>query len=143
LLNQFKFTLNEITKDIKEKIEQIELKIKHGEKNIYLNQILNANLLTKNIKKFFTANELSQIMDETNPLSEINHKRKISSFGVGALNKKNAGVNVREINASHFGRICPIETSEGKNAGLILSLTQNAKLNKNGFIEAPFFLRII
>ncbi len=77
-------------------------------------------------------------MEETNPLSELSHKRKISSFGVGALDKKNAGLNIREINPSHFGRICPIETSEGKNAGLILSLAQNTKLNKYGFLQAPF-----
>ena len=100
-------------------------------------------MLTRSIKKFFTSNQLSQILEETNPLSEISHKRKISCFGIGALDRKNTGINIREINSSHFGRICPIETSEGKNAGLILSLAQNAKLNQYGFIQAPFFIRLI
>lgn len=130
--------LIELVKDIKERIEQVELKLRRGKNTILLNEILNPNILTKGIKKFFTANQLSQIMEETNPLAEITHKRKISSFGIGALDKKNAGLNIREIHPSHFGRICPIETSEGKNAGLILSLAKDIKLNKNGFLETPY-----
>lgn len=140
--NQLKPTINDIIKDIKEKIEQIELKTKKGEKIFYMNQIINPNIITKNLKKFFTSSQLSQLLEETNPVSEISHKRKVSSFGVGALEKKNASISVREINTSHFARICPIETSEGKNAGLILSLAQKVKLNKYGFIETPFLMGI-
>ena len=80
------------------------------------------------------------MMEETNPLAEITQKRKISSFGVGALDKNKTNLNVREIHPSQFGRICPIETTEGKNAGLILSLAKNTKINKNGFLETPFYL---
>jgi DNA-directed RNA polymerase subunit beta len=79
-------------------------------------------------------------MDEINPLSEITHKRKVSAFGIGAVDKKKANLNIREIHPSHFGRICPIETAEGKNAGLILSLTRNVNINKYGIIESPFYL---
>lgn len=79
-------------------------------------------------------------MEETNPLTEVTHKRKISSFGIGALDKKNANLEVREIHPSHYGRICPIETAEGKNAGLIWSLAKEAIINKKGFIETPFYL---
>lgn len=140
MLNQLKPTLKEIIKDIKENLEQIELKRKKGETKIAINLIIKTTILSRTIKNFFTSSQLSQILEETNPISETSHKRKISCFGIGALDKKNAGISIREINSSHFGRICPIETSEGKNAGLILSLAQNARLNKHGFIEASFFL---
>lgn len=80
-------------------------------------------------------------MDDTNPLSEITHKRKLSCFGIGAIDRKRANLSVREIDTSHFGKVCPIETSEGKNAGLILSLAKDINLNKHGFIETPFYKR--
>lgn len=79
-------------------------------------------------------------MEETNPLAEITHKRKLSCFGIGAIDRKKANLNIREIHPSHFGRICPIETAEGKNAGLILSLTKDIRLNKKGFLETPFYV---
>lgn len=79
-------------------------------------------------------------MEEINPLSEITQKRKISSFGVGAIDKKKTNLNVREIHPSQFGRICPIETTEGKNAGLILSLAKNTRINLFGFLETPFYV---
>ena len=78
-------------------------------------------------------------MDETNPLSEINQKNKISSFKVGTTNKKKISLVIREIHPSQYGRICPIETTEGKNAGLILSFSKNISINKYGFIETPFY----
>lgn len=95
--------------------------------------------LTKGFNKFFVDNPLSQIMDDTNPLSELTHKRRVSSSGIGGLNKENVKLEVREIHPSHFGRVCPIETSEGKNAGLVLSLAKNVHLNNFGFIESPFY----
>lgn len=79
-------------------------------------------------------------MEETNPLSEITHKRKISSFGIGAIDRKKANINIREINTSQYGKICPIETTEGKNAGLILSLSNDTNINKYGFIESPYYM---
>lgn len=142
--NQINTFLYEITKDIKEKIELIEEKmVKSKNYKININEIINKNILTNTTKRFFTSNQLSQIMEETNPLAEITHKRKISSFGVGAIDKKKTNLNVREIHPSHFGRICPIETTEGKNAGLILSLSKDTIINKNGFIETPFYIRFI
>lgn len=78
-------------------------------------------------------------MDETNSLSEITHKRKICSFGSGAIDSKTAGLSVREIHSSHYGRICPIETPEGRNAGLVSSLAIQARVNQYGFIESPFY----
>lgn len=95
--------------------------------------------LTVGLKKFFTDNPLSQSMDDTNPLSELTHKRRLSSFGVGGLKKENVKLDIREIHPSHFGRVCPIETSEGKNAGLVLSLAKDVRLNNFGFIESPFY----
>jgi len=76
-------------------------------------------------------------MEETNPLAEITQKRKISSFGIGAIDKKRTNLDMREINISYFGRICPIETTEGKNAGLILSLAKETRINEDGFLETP------
>nr|YP_007517064.2 RNA polymerase beta subunit [Euglena viridis]AEY70834.2 RNA polymerase beta subunit [Euglena viridis] len=137
--NRTKLILNELVKNIKEKIEHTEEKIEKGIKTTNINDIINHNLLTNALKKFFTSNQLSQIMEETNPLAEITHKRKISSFGVGAIDRKKANLNVREIHPSHYGRICPIETTEGKNAGLILSLAKDVQITKYGFIETPFY----
>lgn len=83
---------------------------------------------------------MSQILEETNPLAEIAHKRKISCFGIGGIQRKSNNLNIREIHSSHYGKICPIETSEGKNAGLILTFSKETKINKFGFIESPFYL---
>ena len=83
------------------------------------------------------------MLDEINSLAEITHKRKVSSFGVGALDKKQANLKIREIHPSQYSRICPIETSEGKNAGLILSLSKDVEINKYGFIESPFYIWFI
>ena len=104
--------------------------------------MIDNNLITKELKNFFTGNQLSQITEEINPLSEITHKRKLSCFGIGAIDRKKANLNIREIHTSHFGRVCPIETSEGKNAGLILSLAKDTDVDRQGFITTPFFKRI-
>lgn len=139
LQNQTKYAIIELKKIIKIKINQIEEKITKEKNTIKINFIINQNIITNTLKKFFTNNQLSQLMEETNCLSEITHKRKISSFGIGALDRKKANLNIREIHPSQYGRICPIETTEGKNAGLILSLAQNIKINSHGFIESPFY----
>lgn len=139
LKNQINNSKYEILKDIKEKLENIKEKTEKDLKLIKINEIINNKILTNIIKKFFLNNPLCQMMEEINPLSEITQKRKISSFGVGAIDKKKTNLNIREIHPSQFGRICPIETTEGKNAGLILSLTKNTRINKNGFLETPFY----
>lgn len=131
--------LSDLLKNIKEKIENTEEKIEKGNNEINLTEFVNSKILTNTLKKFFTGNQLSQIMEETNPLSEITHKRKVSCFGIGAIDKKKANLNIREIHPSHYSRICPIETAEGKNAGLILSLAKDVHLNKYGFIQSPFY----
>lgn len=125
---------------MKEKLEFLEEKKETIIENFSVNEILNNQILTNIIRKFFVNNPLSQLMEEVNPLAEITQKRKISSFGVGGLDKKKTNLNIREIHPSHFGRICPIETAEGKNAGLILSLAKDTKINKEGFLETPFYL---
>lgn len=141
--NQLKLTTKDIIKNIKDKIEYTEERLVKEHKNFTIKEIISHYTITNILKRFFTSNQLSQIMEETNPLAEITQKRKISSFGVGAIDKKKAKIKVREIHNSHYGRICPIETTEGKNTGLILSLAKDAKVNKHGFIETPFYLRII
>ena len=100
--------------------------------------LLNAKPLSASIKEFFGSYQLSQFMDQNNPLSEITHKRRLSALGPGGLNRDRAGFEVRDVHTSHYGRICPIETPEGPNIGLITSLTTYAKINEFGFIETPY-----
>ncbi|KAA0258480.1 DNA-directed RNA polymerase subunit beta [Deferribacter autotrophicus] len=100
--------------------------------------LLNAKPLSATIKEFFGSYQLSQFMDQTNPLSEITHKRRLSALGPGGLNRERAGFEVRDVHTSHYGRICPIETPEGPNIGLITSLTTYARVNEFGFIETPY-----
>jgi len=100
--------------------------------------LLNAKPLSASIKEFFGSYQLSQFMDQNNPLSEITHKRRLSALGPGGLNRDRAGFEVRDVHSSHYGRICPIETPEGPNIGLITSLTTYAKINEFGFIETPY-----
>ena len=90
------------------------------------------------IKEFFGSSQLSQFMDQTNPLAELTHKRRLSALGPGGLSRERAGFDVRDVHQSHYGRICPIETPEGPNIGLIGSLATFARVNEFGFIETPF-----
>lgn len=146
--NQIYNSVAEIKKNIKEKIKRIEEKIKKNRqeqatiKSIKLEEFIKSFYITNSFKRFFSNNQLSQLIEETNPLTEITHKRKISSFGSGTTEKKNPNLEIREIHPSHYGRVCPIETAEGKNAGLIWSLAKEAKINNQGFIETPFYMRI-
>ncbi len=136
--NQIKNSIYELSKDTKDNLKLLEEKIKKNKQvKININEIINNQILTNIITKFFINNPLSQIMEETNALAEITQKRKISSFGVGAIDKKRTNLDMREINISYFGRICPIETTEGKNAGLILSLSKETRINNEGFLETP------
>ncbi|MDY6018551.1 MAG: DNA-directed RNA polymerase subunit beta [Anaerococcus sp.] len=100
--------------------------------------LINIKPVTAVIKEFFGSSQLSQFMDQTNPMSELTHKRRLSALGPGGLSRDRAGVEVRDVHDSHYGRICPIETPEGPNIGLITSLTTYARINKYGFIETPY-----
>ena len=90
------------------------------------------------VKEFFGSSQLSQFMDQTNPLSEVTHKRRLSALGPGGLSRERAGFEVRDVHPTHYGRICPIETPEGPNIGLISSLASYFKVNEYGFIETPY-----
>ncbi|WP_353661419.1 DNA-directed RNA polymerase subunit beta [Hydrogenimonas sp. SS33] len=100
--------------------------------------LINSKMITNTILEFFTSGQLSQFMDQTNPLSEVTHKRRLSALGEGGLVKERAGFEVRDVHPTHYGRICPIETPEGQNIGLINTLATYAKVNDLGFIEAPY-----
>src|SRR5205085_10883901 len=101
--------------------------------------LLNTAPMVGILRKFFGTSQLSQFMDQINPLSEITHKRRLSALGPGGLNRKRAGFEVRDVHYTHYGRICPIETPEGPNIGLISSLSTYAKVNEFGFLETPYF----
>ena len=100
--------------------------------------LMNIRPVTAAIKEFFGSSQLSQFMDQTNPLAELTHKRRLSALGPGGLSRERAGFEVRDVHHSHYGRMCPIETPEGPNIGLIGSLTTYGKVNEYGFIETPY-----
>jgi DNA-directed RNA polymerase subunit beta len=100
--------------------------------------LINAKPAAAAVREFFGSSQLSQFMDQTNPLSEITHKRRLSALGPGGLTRERAGFEVRDVHPTHYGRICPIETPEGPNIGLINSLSTFARVNQYGFIESPY-----
>ena len=100
--------------------------------------LINSKPISSAIREFFGSSQLSQFMDQTNPLSEITHKRRVSALGPGGLTRERAGFEVRDVHSTHYGRVCPIETPEGPNIGLINSLALFAKTNKYGFLETPY-----
>src|SRR6185436_12648134 len=104
------------------------------------NVLINSKPVVAAINEFFGSSQLSQFMDQTNPLAELTHKRRLSALGPGGLNRERAGMEVRDVHHSHYGRICPIETPEGPNIGLINSLSTYARVNEFGFIETPYRL---
>ena len=134
LQNQFRVGLSRIERIVKERMT-----LQDSETLTPLN-LLNTKPLVASLKEFFGSSQLSQFMDQTNPLAELTHKRRISALGPGGLMRERAGFAVRDIHPSHYGRICPIETPEGPNAGLIGSLATHAKVNDYGFVETPFFV---
>ena len=101
-------------------------------------QLINVRPVTAIIKEFFGSSQLSQFMDQVNPLSELTHKRRLSALGPGGLTRERAGMEVRDVHYSHYGRMCPIETPEGPNIGLINSLSSFARINEFGFIMTPY-----
>ncbi|MEM6455968.1 MAG: DNA-directed RNA polymerase subunit beta, partial [Acidobacteriota bacterium] len=135
LENQFRIGLVRMERAIKEKMsvhQDIDSAMPHD--------LINSKPVIAAIKEFFGSSQLSQFMDQTNPLSEVTHKRRLSALGPGGLSRERAGFEVRDVHASHYGRICPIETPEGPNIGLISSLATFARINDYGFIESPYKL---
>jgi len=136
LAGQFNVGLARMARTIRER-----LSIHDGE-NITPSELVNARTITSVVNQFFGTNQLSQFMDQTNPLSELTHKRRISALGPGGLTRERAGFEVRDVHYTHYGRLCPIETPEGPNIGLISSLAIHARINELGFIETPY-LRVV
>jgi len=132
LENQFRIGLVRMERAIKEKmtLSELETAMPHD--------LINAKPVMAVIKEFFGSSQLSQFMDQTNPLSEITHKRRLSALGPGGLTRERAGFEVRDVHPTHYGRICPVETPEGPNIGLITSLATYARVNEFGFIESPY-----
>ena len=133
LQNQIRVGLNRLERIIRERMTV------SPSDNLSPANLVNPKPLVAAIKEFFGSSQLSQFMDQTNPLAELTHKRRISALGPGGLTRERAGFAVRDIHPSHYGRICPIETPEGPNAGLIGSLATHARVNGYGFIETPYF----
>ncbi len=130
--NQARVGVYRMERAIKEKMTTLDVE------SAMPQDLINAKPLTVSLKDFFASSQLSQFMDQTNPLSEITHKRRVSALGPGGLTRERAGFEVRDVHPTHYGRICPIETPEGPNIGLINSLSTYAKINKYGFIESPY-----
>ncbi|UCG11008.1 MAG: DNA-directed RNA polymerase subunit beta [Deltaproteobacteria bacterium] len=132
LENQYRIGLVRMERAIKERmsLQEIETLMPHD--------LINAKPVSAVVKEFFGTSQLSQFMDQTNPLSEITHKRRLSALGPGGLTRERAGFEVRDVHPTHYGRICPIETPEGPNIGLIVSLSTYARVNEFGFIETPY-----
>ena len=130
--NQARIGVYRMERAIKEKMTTLDVESSMPQ------DLINAKPLTVALKDFFATSQLSQFMDQTNPLSEITHKRRVSALGPGGLTRERAGFEVRDVHPTHYGRICPIETPEGPNIGLINSLSTYAKINKYGFIESPY-----
>ncbi len=132
LENQFRIGLVRMERTVKERMNLVELP------EAVPHDVINAKPVSAAIKEFFGSSQLSQFMDQTNPLSEITHKRRLSALGPGGLTRERAGFDVRDVHPTHYGRICPIETPEGPNIGLITSLATFAQINQFGFIESPY-----
>jgi DNA-directed RNA polymerase subunit beta len=130
--NQFRSGLVRVERAVKERLGQAE------SENLMPHDLINAKPISAAIKEFFGSSQLSQFMDQTNPLSEITHKRRVSALGPGGLTRERAGFEVRDVHPTHYGRVCPIETPEGPNIGLINSLALYARTNEYGFLETPY-----
>ncbi len=130
--NQFRAGLVRVERAVKERLSQAE------SENLMPHDLINAKPVSAAIREFFGSSQLSQFMDQTNPLSEITHKRRVSALGPGGLTRERAGFEVRDVHPTHYGRVCPIETPEGPNIGLINSLALYARTNEYGFLETPY-----
>ncbi|MCW5621780.1 MAG: DNA-directed RNA polymerase subunit beta, partial [Burkholderiales bacterium] len=130
--NQFRAGLVRVERAVKERLSQAE------SENLMPHDLINAKPVSAAVREFFGSSQLSQFMDQTNPLSEITHKRRVSALGPGGLTRERAGFEVRDVHPTHYGRVCPIETPEGPNIGLINSLALFARTNPYGFLETPY-----
>jgi len=130
--NQYRVGLLRMERAIKERMSSIEID------TVMPQDLINAKPAAAAVREFFGSSQLSQFMDQTNPLSEVSHKRRLSALGAGGLTRERAGFEVRDVHPTHYGRICPIETPEGPNIGLINNLATFARVNKYGFIESPY-----
>lgn len=130
--NQFRAGLVRVERAVKERLGQAE------SENLMPHDLINSRPISAAVKEFFGSSQLSQFMDQTNPLSEITHKRRVSALGPGGLTRERAGFEVRDVHPTHYGRVCPIETPEGPNIGLINSMALYARLNEYGFLETPY-----
>ncbi len=130
--NQYRIGLLRMERAIKERMSSVDIE------TVMPHDLINAKPAAAVVREFFGSSQLSQFMDQTNPLSEITHKRRLSALGPGGLTRERAGFEVRDVHPTHYGRICPIETPEGPNIGLINSLATHARVNKYGFIESPY-----
>ena len=130
--NQFRIGLVRVERAVKERLSMAE------SENLTPQDLINAKPVSAVIKEFFGSSQLSQFMDQTNPLSEVTHKRRVSALGPGGLTRERAGFEVRDVHPTHYGRVCPIETPEGPNIGLINSLAVFARTNEYGFLETPY-----
>jgi DNA-directed RNA polymerase subunit beta len=130
--NQYRIGLLRMERAIRERMSSVDID------TVMPHDLINAKPAVAAVREFFGSSQLSQFMDQTNPLSEITHKRRLSALGPGGLTRERAGFEVRDVHTTHYGRICPIETPEGPNIGLINSLATFARINKYGFIEAPY-----
>ncbi len=130
--NQFRAGLARVERAVRERLGQAE------SDNLMPHDLINSKPISAAIREFFGSSQLSQFMDQTNPLSEITHKRRVSALGPGGLTRERAGFEVRDVHPTHYGRVCPIETPEGPNIGLINSLSLYARLNEYGFLETPY-----
>ena len=130
--NQFRAGLVRVERAVKERLSQAE------SENLMPHDLINAKPVSAAVREFFGSSQLSQFMDQTNPLSEITHKRRLSALGPGGLSRERAGFEVRDVHPTHYGRVCPIETPEGPNIGLINSLALYARTNEYGFLETPY-----
>ncbi|MAK60898.1 MAG: DNA-directed RNA polymerase subunit beta [Ponticaulis sp.] len=130
--NQYRVGLVRMERAIKERMSSVDVD------TVMPHDLINAKPVVAAIREFFGSSQLSQFMDQTNPLSEITHKRRLSALGPGGLTRERAGFEVRDVHPTHYGRMCPIETPEGPNIGLINSLATHARINKYGFIESPY-----
>ena len=132
LQNQFKIGISRMERVIRERMTTQDIE------TVTPKTLINIRPVTAVIKEFFGSSQLSQFMDQVNPIAELTHKRRLSALGPGGLSRDRAGMEVRDVNASHYGRICPIESPEGQNIGLITSLASYAKVNEYGFIQTPY-----
>ena len=130
--NQFSLGLSRMARLVRERMTT------QDPEKMSLDDLVNARTISAVINAFFGSSQLSQFMDQTNPLAEMTHKRRLSALGPGGLTRERAGFEVRDVHYSHYGRMCPIETPEGPNIGLITSLSTYARINELGFIETPY-----